>query len=63
MGGWVSKMFFIFEIQPDLECELLTCMAHATAQFYGVPTTSGLGEGPKGHISLNLNYIVNFKHF
>ena len=28
-----------------------------------VPTPWGLGEGPKGQISLNLNYKVNFKDF
>ena len=28
-----------------------------------VPTTWGLGEGPKGQISFNLNYKVNFKDF
>ena len=39
------------EIQPDLVCELLTSMAHAKAQFFGVPTPWGPGEGPKGQIS------------
>ena len=28
-----------------------------------VPAPWGLGEGPKGQISLNLNYKVNFKDF
>ena len=28
-----------------------------------VPASWGLGEGPKGQISLNLNYKVNFKDF
>ena len=28
-----------------------------------VPAPWGLGEGPKGQISLNLNYLVNFKDF
>ena len=32
-------------------------MAHATVQFFG-PVPLGLGEGPKGQISLNLNYKV-----
>ena len=32
-GGWWSKIFFS-EIQPDLVCELLTSMAHATAHFF-----------------------------
>ena len=46
-----SKTFFT-EIQPDL--------AYATAPFLG---SQGPGEGPKGQISLNLNYKVNFKDF
>ena len=61
VGG--SKNFFS-QIQPDLVCELLTGMAHATAQVFGSPPPGwGLGEGPKGQISLNLNYKVNFKDF
>ena len=61
--GWGSKNFFS-QIQPDLVCELLTWMAHATAQIFGSPPPGwGLGEGPKGQISLNLNYKVNFKDF
>ena len=39
------------EIQPDLVCELLTSMAHATAHFFLVPTPWGPGEGPKGQTS------------
>ena len=29
---WSKKKIFFTEIQPDLVCELLTSMAHATAQ-------------------------------
>ena len=57
-----SKKFFS-EIQPDLVCELLILMAYATTPFLGVPAPWGPGEGPKGQISLNLNYKVNFKFF
>ena len=35
------------EIQPDLVCELLTCMAHAPAQFLGSPPPGALGSGLK----------------
>ena len=35
------------EIQPDLACELLTSMAHATAQFFGSPPPGALGRGQK----------------
>ena len=31
--------------------------------IFWVTTPWGLGEGPKGQISLNLNYKVNFKDF
>ena len=34
-----------------------------TGTIFGVPAPWGLGEGPKGQISLNLNYKVNFKGF
>ena len=34
-----------------------------TGTIFWVPTPWGLGEGPKGQISLNLNYKVNFKDF
>ena len=54
---------FFQKFQPELVCELLTRMAHATAQYFWVPPPCGLGERPKGQISLNLNYYVNFKDF
>ena len=38
-------------------------MAHEPAPFFWVPAPWGLGKGPKGQISLNLNYKVNFKGF
>ena len=47
------------EIHPDLVCELHECNGTI---FWG-PAPLGLGEGPKGQISLNLNYKVNFKDF
>ena len=31
--------------------------------IFGVPAPWGPGEGPKGQISLNLNYKVNFQRF
>ena len=34
-------------------------MAHATAPFFVSLPPWGLGEGPKGQISFNLNYKVN----
>ena len=41
------------EITPNLMCELLTCMGHATALFF-CPDLWGPGEGSKGKISLNI---------
>ena len=41
------------EIQPNLVCELLTCIGCATAHFFG-PAPWGPGEGPKGQIYLNI---------
>ena len=46
MRGWGGQIFFP-EIQPDLACELLTSMAHATAQFYWSPIPWGPWKGAK----------------
>ena len=48
MGGWGVKKIFFSEIQPDLVCELLTCMAHAPAPFLG-PGALGRGQKVKYH--------------
>ena len=50
------------EIQPNLVCELLTYMGRATSILLW-PSPLGHGEGPKGQISFNFNYKVNFKVF
>ena len=47
---------------------LCTCMSylhewHMHQHNFWVPAPWGLGEGPKGQISLNLNYKVNYKGF
>ena len=46
MGGLGVKKK-IPEIQPDLVCELLTLMAHATVPFFGSPPPWALGRGQK----------------
>ena len=51
------QKFFFFEIQPDLLCELLTSMAHATAQFFGSPPPGALWRGQK----VKYHYISNTK--
>ena len=50
------------ENQPNLVRELLTCMGRATSNIF-CPAPWGPGEGPKGQISFNFNYKVNFKDF
>ena len=60
-GVGVKKLFS--EIQPNSVCELIKYIAHATAEFFFIPSTWGPGEGPKGQISLNFNYLDNFKYF
>ena len=43
----VGVQIFFSQIQPDLVCELLTWMAHATAQFFLSPPPGALGRGQK----------------
>ena len=43
--GGKKKIFS--EIQPDLEYELLTCIAHAPAQLFGFLPPGALGRGQK----------------
>ena len=45
LGGGVKT--FVFEIQPDLVCELLTWMAHAPAQIFRSPPPGALGGDQK----------------
>ena len=43
---WGVKHIF-FEIQPDLVCELLTCVEHALTPLFGSPPSGSLGGGGK----------------
>ena len=45
------------EFQPNLVCELLTYMGRSTTHFFA------LSQGSKRHISLNVNYKINFIDF
>ena len=47
MWGLGGPKFFFSEILPDLVCELLTSMAHATAQFFWSPPPGALRRGQK----------------
>ena len=60
-GVWGSIFFF-------LKFNQIWCMSclhefHMHLHYFWVPAPWGLGEGPKGQISLNLNYKVSFKGF
>ena len=48
--GLSSQKKFFSEIQPDLVCELLTSMAHATAQFFWSPPPGALGRAKRSNI-------------
>ena len=48
LGGTVGGQKENFsKIQPNLVCELLTCMAHAPAPVFGFPPPGALGRGQK----------------
>ena len=47
-GGWRGQFFS--KIQPELVCELLTSMAHATAQYLGSPPPGTLGRDQRSNI-------------
>ena len=62
-GAGGSKNFFS-QIQPGLVCELLTWMAHATAQVFGSPPPGwGLGEGPKRSNIIKSQLQSQFQRF
>ena len=54
VGGCGGQKTFS-EIQPELVCDLLTRMAHATAPFLGSPPPGALGRGQRSNIII-LNY-------
>ena len=61
MGGWGSNHFF--SKLNQIWCVSYLHEGHMHGQFFGVLAPWGLGRGPKGQISLNQNYKVNFKDF
>ena len=62
MGGWgVKKAFFRKSTRFGVLVTNMNGTCNST--IFWVPASWGLGEGPKGQISLNLNYKVNFKDF
>ena len=46
-GGLSGKKKNVSEIKPDLVCELLTSIAHATAQCFWSPPPGAMGRGQK----------------
>ena len=61
-GVWGSK-FFLFRNSTKFGVWVTYMNGTCTGAIFWVPTPWGLGEGPKGQISLNLNYKVYFKGF
>ena len=61
MGGWGCQFFFSNSIQ--IWCVGYLHEWHMHRSHFLVPTPWGPGEGPKGQISFNLKYKVNFKDF
>ena len=58
VGGWVVQNFF-FEIQPDLVSELLTSMAHATAQYFWSPPPGAMGRGQKVKYKISITKSIS----
>ena len=58
-GGGGSKKNFRNSTRFGVRVTYMNDTCNGT--IFGVPAPWGLGEGPKGQISLNLNYKVNFK--
>ena len=58
LGGSKKKFFQKFN---QIWC--VSYVHECNSTIFWVPAPWGLGEGPKGQISLNLNYKVNFKDF
>ena len=66
VGGLGGQIFlFFFEIWNSTRFGVWVTYMNGTCTgtIFGSWPPWGLGEGPKGQISLNLNYKVNFKGF
>ena len=61
-GGLGSQIFFL---QNSIRFGVWVTYMNGTCTgtIFGVPAPWGLGRGPKGQISLYLNYKVNFEDF
>ena len=58
---WGAKKKCFSEILPDLVCKLLTCMAHAPAQFFGSLPPEALGRGQKFNFSEHVHVAYQIK--
>ena len=64
VGGCFGGSKNCFPKFNQILCVCVTYMnGTCTGAIFWAPAPWGLGEGPKGQISLNLNYKVNFKDF
>ena len=63
VGGLGGQNLFVFFKFNQIWCVNNLHEWHMHRHHFLGPAPWGLGEGPKGQISLNLNYKVNFKGF
>ena len=56
VGGWGVNFFFFFWNSTRFGVWVTYMNATCTGTIFWVPAPWGLGEGPKGQVSLNLNY-------
>ena len=62
-SGGLGMSKFLFSKFIQIWCVSYLHEWHMHLRHFLVPTPLGLGEGPKGQISFNLNYKVIFKDF
>ena len=63
MGGLGGPKFFFFPNSTRFGVWVTYMNGTCNSTIFRVPASWGLGEGPKGQMSLNLNYKVNFEDF
>ena len=61
-GGGAGGFIFFPEIQPELVCELLTCIAHAKEQFLGLRPPGALGGANRSNI-IKSQLLSRFQRF
>ena len=62
VGGWCVHQF-VFPNSTRFDVRVTYMNGTCNGTIFWFLASLGLGEGPKGQISLDLNYKVNFKDF